>query len=324
MQCCHVGTSIGGILLGLHMGTTIVFASPKFNPDSSIQVLKDERCDIIFGTPAMYVDLLTRIQEIGTSLTHPMVTVIGGSTVSKALAQQIIKVLPVKRFLQAYGMTEGLPFFVPRLDDSSELSIETAGKAATDIEVKVVDKAGKIVPAGTAGELWVRGYCLMKGYWRDDEKTRETITKDGWLKTGDQVILQSDGYGRIVGRIKESIIRGSDNIFPKEVEEFFLTHPDVIDAQAFGVPDARWTEEVCVYIRLREGSRLNEQQLKSFCKGKVAEFRIPRYIRFAKEFPQNNMGKIDKKKMRENFLQDIEYLENNESIMKSLYGSSSK
>ncbi|XP_063241758.1 LOW QUALITY PROTEIN: medium-chain acyl-CoA ligase ACSF2, mitochondrial-like [Bacillus rossius redtenbacheri] len=323
IQGCHVGISIGGILAGLHVGTTTVFASPKFNPDSSIQVLKEERCDIIFGTPYMYVDLLTRIQERGTSFTHPIIIVIGGSTVSEVLARRIVKVLPVERFVPAYGMTEGHPLFVPNLDDTMDQNILTAGKPATDIEVKVVNKAGKIVPAGTAGELWVRGYCLMKGYWRDDEKTRETITKDGWLKTGDQVILQSDGYGRIVGRIKDSIIRGSDNIFPKEVEELILTHPDVIDAQAFGVPDARWTEEVCVYIRLREGSRLDEQQLKSFCKGKVAEYRIPRYVRFTKEFPQNVVGKVDKKKMRENFLQDTEYLKNNESIMKGLFRSSS-
>ncbi|KAJ8883146.1 hypothetical protein PR048_014986 [Dryococelus australis] len=218
----------------------------------------------------MYVDLVSAIQERGVFLTHPKIAIIGGSTISEVLARQVVKVLPVENFIPLYGMTEGAPFFAASVEDDKEQCIQNVGKAVNGIELKVVDKEGRMVPIGTPGELWARGFCVMKGYWNDEEKTRETITKDGWLKTGDQVTLQSDGIGKVVGRIKEAIIRGSDNIYPKEVEEFFLEHPDVVDVQAFGVPDARWTEEVCVYIRPREGSKLDEQHMKYFCKGKVS------------------------------------------------------
>nr|CAD7196259.1 unnamed protein product [Timema douglasi] len=246
MQCCHVGTSVVGIVAGLHVGFTLVFPSPKFNPKSSIEAIIQERCSAVFGTPAMYVDLVAKL--------------------------------------------------------------------------KVVDKEGKMVPMGSPGELWARGYTVMLGYWGDEAKTRETITADGWLKTGDQVILLESGHCKVVGRLKEAIIRGSDNVFPKEIEEFFLSHPDVVDAQAFGVSDARWGEEMCLYIRPKDGSSLTEEHMKTFCKGKVAEFRIPRYVRFLDDFPRNMTGKVDKKILKEQFLQDKEYKEVNEQILRKTYG----
>nr|CAD7463642.1 unnamed protein product [Timema tahoe] len=239
MQCCHVGISIGGIIAGLHVGFTLVFPSPKFNPESSIEAIIQERCSALIGTPAMFVDLVSKARELGITINNIEIVYIGGSVVPEVLARQIIKVLAVKRFC-----------------------------------LKVVNKEGKMVPMGSPGELWARGYIVMLGYWGDEAKTRETITADGWLKTGDQVILLESGHCKVVGRLKEAIIRGGDKVFPKEIEEFFLSHPDVVDAQAFGVPDARWGEEMCLYIRPKEGSSLTEEHMKTFCKGKVSTNKI--------------------------------------------------
>nr|CAD7595694.1 unnamed protein product [Timema genevievae] len=320
MQCCHVGTSIAGIVAGLHVGFTLVFPSPKFNPESSIEAIIQERCSAVFGTPAMFVDLVAKVRELGITINNIEIVFIGGSMIPEVLARQIIKVLATKRFCPVYGMTEGVPLFLSVPEDSLEQTLTTVGKAVKYAEFKVVDKEGKMVPMGSPGELWVRGYIVMLGYWGDEAKTRETITADGWLKTGDQVILLESGHCKVVGRIKEAIIRGSDNVFPKEIEEFFLSHPDVVDAQAFGVPDARWGEEMCLYIRPKEGRSLTEEHMKTFCKGKVAEFRIPRYVRFLDDFPRNTTGKVDKKKLKEQFLQDKEFKEFNEQILKKTYG----
>nr|CAD7263121.1 unnamed protein product [Timema shepardi] len=224
----------------------------------------------------------------------------------------------LKNLIQEVQSKQSLKKGVP--ESSLEETFTTIGKAMQYVEFKAVDKEGKMVPMGSPGELWVRGYIVMLGYWGDDAKTRETITADGWLKTGDQVILQENGHCRIVGRIKEAIIRGSDNIFPKEIEDLFINHPDIVDAQVFGVPDAHWGEEVCLYIRTRKGSDVTEEHLKAYCKGKVAEFRIPRYIRFLDDFPRNTTGKVDKKILKEQFLQDKEYKEVNEQILRKLIG----
>nr|CAD7408459.1 unnamed protein product [Timema cristinae] len=309
MQCCHVGTSIAGIVAGLHVGFTLVFPSTNFNPESSIEAIIQERCSAVIGTTAMYVDLVAKVRELGITINNLEIVLIGGSMIPEVLARQ-----PV------YGMTEGVPLFLSAPEDSLEQTLTTVGKAVKNIELKVVDKEGKMVPMGSPGELWARGYIVMLGYWGDEAKTRETITADGWLKTGDQVILLESGHCKVVGRLKEAIIRGSDQIFPKEIEEFFLSHPDVVDAQAFGVSDARWGEEMCIYIRPKDGSSLTEEHMKRFCKGKVAEFRVPRYVRFLDDFPRNTTGKVDTKKLKEQFLQDKEYNESNEQILKKTYG----
>nr|CAD7408517.1 unnamed protein product [Timema poppensis] len=309
MQCCHVASTTAAITGGLHYGFTTVLPSEKFNPKSSIKAIIEERCTAIIGTPAMFVDVVTAVKELGVTISGLEIAMIGGTNIPELLARQLTKVLAIKRLCPVYGMTEGLYFFVGVPESSLEETFTTVGKAMQYVEFKAVDKEGKMVPMGSPGELWARGYIVMLGYWGDEAKTRETITADGWLKTGDQVILQENGHCRIVGRIKEAIIRGSDNIFPKEIEDLFINHPDIVDAQVFGVPDARWGEEICLYIRPRKGSDVTEEHLKAYCKGKVAEFRIPRYIRFLDDFPRNTTGKVDKKILKEQFLQDKEYKE---------------
>nr|CAD7460797.1 unnamed protein product [Timema tahoe] len=320
MQCCHIANGVCTLIGGLHAGFAIVYPSPKFEPHSSINAINQERCTIVYGTPSMYVDMIMTVRELGVTVNNLEVALVAGAMLPEHLARQISLVLPIQRFCQGYGMTEGVPFFGSGLEDSQVETFTTVGKAVPFVEFKVVDKEGKMVPMGSPGELWVRGYIIMLGYWGDEAKTRETITADGWLKTGDQVILLESGHCKVVGRLKEAIIRGSDNVFPKEIEEFFLSHPDVVDAQAFGVPDARWGEEICLCVRPRDGAIINEEDIRSFCQGKVAEFRIPRYIRFLEEFPRNTTGKVDKLRMKKQFLQDEEYRENNEQILKKLMG----
>nr|CAD7398218.1 unnamed protein product [Timema cristinae] len=357
MQCCHVGTSIAGIVAGLHVGFTLVFPSTNFNPESSIKAIIQERCSAVIGTPAMYVDLIAKVRELEITINNIEIVFVGGSMIPEVLARQVIKVLATKRFCLKVVDKEGK--MVP-MGSPGELwargYIVMLGYWGDEV-LKVVDKDGKMVPMGSPGELWARGYIVMLGYWGDEAKTRETITADGlmvpmgspgelwargyivmlgywgdeaktretitadgWLKTGDQVILLESGHCKVVGRLKEAIIRGGDKVFPKEIEEFFLSHPDVVDAQAFGVSDVRWGEEMCLYIRPKDGSSLTEEHMKTFCKGKVAEFRIPRYIRFLDDFPRNTTGKVDKKKLKEQFLQDKEYKESNEKILKKTYG----
>lgn len=184
--------------------------------------------------------------------------------------------------------------------------LSSYNKSTKLIRVKVVDKEGRMVPMGTPGELWVRGYSVMLGYWNDEEKTREFIDRDGWAKTGDQFVLQEDGYGLIVGRIKDVIIRIGDKIFPTEVEDFFMEHPHVLEAQAFGVPDSKVGEEICVFLRLREGATLTEEDVRTYCKDKVAEYRIPRYIRFVKDFERTVVGKVQKYRLLQQLQQELD------------------
>ncbi|XP_069687354.1 medium-chain acyl-CoA ligase ACSF2, mitochondrial-like isoform X2 [Periplaneta americana] len=194
-----------------------------------------------------------------------------------------------------YGMTETSPLsFASLSTDPIDKVGTTVGYIMEHVEAKVVDDKGKSVPFGTPGELWIRGYLTMLGYWNDDKKTEETIGRDKWLKTGDQFILQENGYGKIVGRIKDMIIRGGENIFPKEIEEFLEKHPDILEAQVIGVPDYRMGEEVCACLRLVEGSKLTTEQVKEYCKGKISHFKIPRYIHFLTNFPKTVSGKIQK------------------------------
>ncbi|XP_063229834.1 medium-chain acyl-CoA ligase ACSF2, mitochondrial-like [Bacillus rossius redtenbacheri] len=313
MQSCHIGTSMTAFASGLHFGCTTVFAAAKFDPRSSLEALLAERCTFSLGTPVMYIDMIAALRELSLTMSYPRCAIVGGTTIPETLARGIIDAFQLDRFIPVYGMTEGVPFFVSSKEDTLEQSISTMGRAVEGFEFKVVDEGGKMVPMGTPGELWVRGFCVMQGYWRNEEKTKETITEHGWLRTGDQVMLSEDGYGQIVGRIKDMVIRGGDNIFPKEIEDFYLTHPEVADVQAFGVPDPRWGEEVCVYIRPIDKADLSEKDMKEFCVGKVADFRIPRYIRFMQDFPRSMTGKVNKRKMREEFLKDPEFLETQQS-----------
>lgn len=224
---------------------------------------------------------------------------------SKELVEDLQDTFKLRRVCVAYGMTETSPIsFASVPGESPQLQVSTVGCIFDHVEAKVVDANGKMVPFGTPGELWIRGYLNMLGYWDDDDKTKEILGPDRWVKTGDQFVLQENGYGQVVGRIKDMIIRGGENIFPQEIERVLEQHSEILEAQVIGVPDARMGEEVCACIRLVNGAKLTADQVKQYCKGKIAHFKIPRHVRFMVDFPTTVSGKIQKYKLREKVLEE--------------------
>jgi len=203
-------------------------------------------------------------------------------------------------------MTETSPVsFQTSADDPLDRRVSTVGRVQPHIEVKIVDEAGKVVPPGKPGELCTRGYSVMLGYWGDEEKSAEVIDSAGWMHTGDLATIDEEGYCNIVGRIKDMLIRGGENIYPREIEEFLYRHPDIEDVQIFGVPDPKYGEEICAWVKLREGAAVSEENIKAFCEGQIAHYKIPRYVKFVDSFPMTVTGKIQKYKMRESMAAEL-------------------
>jgi fatty-acyl-CoA synthase len=205
-----------------------------------------------------------------------------------------------------YGMTETSPAsFVSSTDDPLESRVSTVGRAMPHVEAKVVDAEGRIVPRGTAGELLTRGYLVMLGYWDDEEKTREAIDPAGWMHTGDLATIDDEGYCNIVGRIKDMVIRGGENVYPREIEEFLYRHPKIQDVQVIGIPDPRYGEELCAWVRLRDGESAAVEEIRAFCQGQIAHYKVPRYVKFVDGFPMTVTGKIQKFLMRQHMIEEL-------------------
>ncbi|XP_069678066.1 medium-chain acyl-CoA ligase ACSF2, mitochondrial-like [Periplaneta americana] len=302
-QFCHASGSLGVIFNGLGNGNTCLIPAPVFEPRKMLEAIIQEKCHIVFGTPALYVDMIAVVREHGLKPSSLKVAMCGGAPCSLQLIEDIKNVLNVENFVLGYGMTEAVSIFLPAPNESKDHTI--VGRVAPHIEVKVVDKEGRMVPMGTPGQLCVRGYSVMLGYWNDEEKTREYMGRDGWAKTGDEFVLEEGGWGRIVGRIKDVIIRIGDKIFPAEMEDFFMEHPDVMEVEVFGVPDPRVGEEICVYLRVRDGAILTEDDIRNYCKDKLPEYRVPRYIRFVKKFERTVIGKIQKFRLLEQLKKEL-------------------
>jgi fatty-acyl-CoA synthase len=206
----------------------------------------------------------------------------------------------------AYGMTETAPIsFQSSLADPFERRVSTVGRVQPHLEVKIVDGAGRIVAVGAPGELCTRGYSVMRGYWKDEQRTREAIDAAGWMHTGDLATLDAEGYANIVGRVTDMLIRGGENVYPREIEEDLLRHPGVQDAQVFGVPDAKYGEEVCAWIVPRRGHALGEQQIRDYCRGRIAHYKVPRYVRIVEQFPLTATGKAQKFEMRKAMIDEL-------------------
>ncbi|KAJ8936154.1 hypothetical protein NQ318_010565 [Aromia moschata] len=272
--------------------STLVLPSPEYNPNKNLDALRDERCTVIHGTPTMYVDLvnvqkkkerkkyLQKLQFLEVPL---LATSVQGNSV--------------------YGMSETTAVaFQSMPNDDENTSVTTVGHLQEHLEAKVVDDNDRIVPLGTPGELCIRGYISMLEYWEDQEKTKEILGSDKWLRTGDQVVLDENGYCRIVGRLKEMIIRGGENIFPKEIEDFLNTHPNIIETHVIGLPNERLGEEVCACVRVKENCTLTLEELRSFCQGQIASFKIPSALEIIESFPVTTSGKIQKFKLIEKVL----------------------
>lgn len=254
----------------------------------------------------MYVDLVNEVRKTGIKLPPIKMTVTGGSPCAPQLFSDIQKVLGVEQVKAIYGLTETTCVcFHSVAEETQENILHTVGHLGDHWEAKIVDGEGRSVPFGTPGELCVRGYGTMLGYWEDEQKTKETIGVDGWLKTGDQFVLREDGYGSVVGRIKEMVIRGGENIYPREIEDVLITHPDILEVHCVGVPDDRMGEEVCAFVRLNnQGDKLDEENVKAFCKGKIAHFKVPKYVKVIDQFPKTTSGKIQKFILLERFLEN--------------------
>ncbi|KAG7507309.1 acyl-CoA synthetase family member 2, mitochondrial-like [Solea senegalensis] len=294
------GSVGGGLCMAIH-GVSLVFPSQGYDGRANLAAMESERCTFIYGTPTMYVDMINQPDFAKFDLSSVKTGIMAGSPCPPELVRQVFSVMGIKEITVGYGTTENSPVtFCASPTDNMERKSETVGFIMDHVEAKIVNPAtGEVVPLGTTGEIMIRGYCVMLEYWNDKEKTMECIGKDGWYKTGDTGSMDGYSYCRIQGRIKDMIIRGGENIYPAEIEQFLHTHPKVKEVQVVGVRDARMGEEVCACVILAEGQDCTVEDIKAFCKDKIAHFKIPRYVLFETSFPLTMTGKIQKYKLSE-------------------------
>ncbi|KAG5279180.1 hypothetical protein AALO_G00074960 [Alosa alosa] len=294
------GSVLGGMCMALH-GVTLVFPSKGYDGLANLEAIQNERCNFLYGTPTMFIDILGQSDFHKYDVSSVDAGIMAGAPCPPEVVRKLIRDMDMKEMMVAYGTTENSPVtFVGFPYDNEERKTETVGCIMHHTEAKIVDPAtGEMVPLGSSGELLIRGYCVMQEYWDEPGKTQECITKDGWYKTGDIASLDGFGYCRIEGRIKDMIIRGGENIYPAEIEQFLHTHPKVQEAQVVGVKDERLGENVCACIRLREGQDCTAEEIKAYCKGQIAYFKVPHYVEFVTSYPLTASGKILKNKLRE-------------------------
>lgn len=300
------GMVLGNLACFSH-GATVVYPSEVFDPLSTLQAVESERCTALHGVPTMFVTELAHPDFEKFDLATLRTGVMAGAPCPVDVMKRVISDMNMKHILIGYGQTEVSPINHLTLpEDPIEKRVETVGRAVPWIEIKLVDDEGRVVPIGEKGEVCTRGYSVMLGYWNDEEQTRETIDDARWLHSGDLGIMDEEGYLRIVGRIKDMIIRGGENIYPREVEEFLYTHAKIKEVQVFGVPDQKMGEEVCAWIQVEEGEVLTEEEVKSFCQGQITHFKIPKHIRIVDEYPMTVTGKIQKFRMSEVMAKELE------------------
>ena len=288
-------------------GATMVVPAAYFDPEATLRAIHEEKCTALHGVPTMFIAELSCPNFKDFDLSSLRTGIMSGSPCPIEVMRRVVKEMNCQELTIAYGQTEASPVITQTTTaDPIEVRVTTVGKAMPHTEVKIVDPlTGKIVPRGTAGELCTRGYLVMKGYYRNPEATRKAIDDDGWLRTGDLAVLDDRDYFKIVGRSKDMVIRGGENIYPREIEEFLFSCPRILDVQIVGVPDVKYGEAVAAWVKLKPGEALTLEDLKQFCKGKIAEYKIPRYLKVTNEFPMTVSGKIQKFKMREISIQEF-------------------
>ena len=293
------GMVLGNLACVTH-GATMVFPGESFEPKAVLETVQAERCTGLHGVPTMFITLLDHPAFAHYDLSTLRTGIMAGSPCPAEVMSRVIEKMHLGEITIAYGMTETSPVsFQSSVDDPVPLRVATIGRVHPHLEVKIVDADGKIVPRGVKGELLTRGYSVMLGYWGDEEKTRETIDAARWMHTGDLAVIDEQGFATIVGRAKDMVIRGGENIYPREIEEFLYRHPKILDVQCVGVPDAKYGEELCACIVLRPGMEASEDEIRDFCKGQIAHYKIPRHIRFVPGFPMTVTGKIQKYLLRQ-------------------------
>ena len=288
-------------------GTTMIYPGEAFDPGLTLQAVAQERATALYGVPTMFIAMLDHPQRAEFDLSSLRTGIMAGATCPIEVMRRVISEMHMGEVQIAYGMTETSPVSIQTAPaDDLELRVTTVGRTQPQLENKLIDAEGNVVVRGAIGELCTRGYSVMLGYWNNPQATREAIDSEGWMHTGDLAQMDEQGYVRIVGRNKDMIIRGGENIYPRELEEFFFTHPAVADVQIVGIPDARYGEEIVAWIKFHPGHTANELELQTWCKSRIAHFKTPRYFKFVEVFPMTVTGKIQKFKMREISIQECE------------------
>ena len=286
-------------------GTTMIYPSEAFDPGLTLQAVAEERATGLYGVPTMFIAMLDHPQRAGFDLSSLRTGIMAGATCPIEIMRRVISEMHMGEVQIAYGMTETSPVSIQTGPaDELELRVTTVGRTQPQLESKLIDAQGNTVARGEIGELCTRGYSVMLGYWSNPQATREAIDSEGWMHTGDLAQMDEQGYVRIVGRNKDMIIRGGENIYPRELEEFFFTHPAVADVQIVGIPDVKYGEEIVAWIKFHPGHTANELELQTWCKSRIAHFKTPRYFKFVETFPMTVTGKIQKFKMREISIQE--------------------
>jgi fatty-acyl-CoA synthase len=288
-------------------GATMVYASGGFDPGATLEAVQEERCTSLYGVPTMFIAELGHPDFATFDLSSLRTGIMAGSPCPVEVMRRVVDEMHMTEVTICYGMTETSPVSTQTTaQDSLEHRVSTVGRVHPHVEVKIVDPAtNAVVPRGEPGELLTRGYSVMLGYWNDDERTAEAIDAAGWMHTGDLATMDAEGYVNIVGRSKDMVIRGGENVYPREVEEFLYTHEAVVDVAVFGVPDERYGEELCAWIQVREGQTVTEEEIRAFCKGRIAHYKVPRYVSVVEAFPMTVTGKVQKFKMRETAVQEL-------------------
>jgi fatty-acyl-CoA synthase len=296
----HCFGCVLGTLACVNVGATMV-PLISFDPLKVLQAVEQERCTALHGVPTMFIAELTHPDFHKFDLSSLRTGIMAGSNCPIEVMKRVVNEMGAREITIVYGQTESSPGITQtRTDDPIELRVSTVGRVLPNVEAKIVDPAtGKELPPGVQGELCTRGYHVMKGYYNMPEATAEAIDDEGWLHTGDLAVMDENGYFRITGRLKDMIIRGGENIYPREIEEFLYTHPKILDVQIVGVPDEKYGEQVAAFIRVKEGETLTSEEVRAFCEGKIARYKIPRYVFFVDEYPMTASGKIQKFRLRE-------------------------
>ncbi|RPH62624.1 MAG: AMP-binding protein [Burkholderiales bacterium] len=301
----HCFGMVLGVLACTAVGAAMVFPGASFDAEETLRAVQAQRCTALHGVPTMFIAMLDHPRFRDYELSSLRTGIMAGAPCPIETMRRVVDQMHMNEVTIGYGMTETSPIsFQSGVDDPIDRRVSTVGRIQPHAEVKIVDDAGRIVPVGATGELCTRGYLVMRGYWDDPERTREAIDEAGWMHTGDLATIDAEGYCNIVGRVKDMLIRGGENVYPREIEEFLHTHPKVQEVQVFGVPDPRFGEEVCAWIVLRPGQSVTAEEIKAFCQGRIAHYKVPRYIRFVPEFPLTATGKPQKYVMREQTMRD--------------------
>ncbi len=299
------GMVLGNLACVTH-AAAMVYPSEAFDPLSVLETVAAERCTGLYGVPTMFIAELGHAEFKRFDLSSLRTGIMAGSPCPVEVMKRVIAEMHMSEVTICYGMTETSPVsFQTAADDPLDRRVGTVGRIHPHVEVKIVDLEGRIVPPGEPGELCTRGYSVMRGYWGDTEKTAEAIDAGRWMHTGDLATLDAEGYCNIVGRIKDMVIRGGENVYPREIEEFLYRHPKVQDVQVIGVPDKKYGEELCAWVKLKPGETASEEDIRAFCRGRIAHYKVPRYVKFVDGFPMTITGKIQKYLMREQMKKEL-------------------